>query len=164
MRRVVVLCFLLSSAAAGVFAQATWDEWRTIDTVHYSIHFPARFETWARHAAGSIESIHEAVTGLVGYAPGPRIDVVIADPLADANGSAIPYLDRPRIGLQALGAPAESAHQRDEGAAAASDVEQPAAGHRGEVTVLPVDHGRSRRHESRHGRPDSAGERRLASA
>ena len=99
MRRVVVLCFLLSSAAAGVFAQATWDEWRTIDTVHYSIHFPARFETWARHAAGSIESIHEAVTGLVGYAPGPRIDVVIADPLADANGSAIPYLDRPRIVL-----------------------------------------------------------------
>ena len=97
MRRwlVVVLVWLPSALSA----QAPWGDWRTIDTVHYRIHFPAAFEPWARHAAGSIESIHEGVTGLVGYAPGPRIDVVIADPLADANGTAIPFLDRPRIVL-----------------------------------------------------------------
>lgn len=91
-----VVLVLVSSAAAG---QAPWEDWRTIETAHYRIHYPAPFETWARHAAESIESIHERVTGLVGYAPGPRIDIVISDPLADANGEAIPYLDRPRIVL-----------------------------------------------------------------
>ena len=97
MRRwlVVVLLWLPSALSA----QAPWGDWRTIETLHYRIHFPAPFEPWARHAAESIESIHEGVTGLVGYAPGPRIDVVIADPLADANGTAIPFLDRPRIVL-----------------------------------------------------------------
>ena len=97
MRRwlVVVLLWLPSALSA----QAPWGDWRTIETLHYRIHFPAPFEPWARHASDSIESIHEGVTGLVGYAPGPRIDVVIADPLADANGTAIPFLDRPRIVL-----------------------------------------------------------------
>ena len=85
---------LVSARAAG---QAPWEDWRTIETAHYRIHYPAPFEAWARHAAGSIESIHERVTGLVGYAPGARVDVVVADPVADANGEAIPYLDRPRI-------------------------------------------------------------------
>jgi len=95
----VLLAAAMSSAAGVSFAQAPWEEWRTIETVHYRIHFPAPFEPWARHAAASIESIHERVTGLVGYAPARRIDVVVSDPLADANGMAVPFLDRPRIVL-----------------------------------------------------------------
>ncbi|HEX4438928.1 MAG TPA: hypothetical protein VH854_02590 [Thermoanaerobaculia bacterium] len=94
-----LLAAAMSFAAGASLAQAPWEDWRTIETVHYRIHFPAPFEPWARHAAASIESIHERVTGLVGYSPAPRIDVVISDPIADANGMAIPFLDRPRIVL-----------------------------------------------------------------
>ena len=37
------------------------------------------------------------VTDYVGYVPARRIEVVVADPLANANGTAVPFLDRPEI-------------------------------------------------------------------
>ena len=37
------------------------------------------------------------VTDYVGYVPARRIEVVVADPLANANGTAMPFLDRPEI-------------------------------------------------------------------
>ncbi len=98
MRR-VWLASLLLAIAAGAAGQRPSADWRTIDTPHFRIHFPATFEPWARHLAGSIEGIYGGVTDFVGYASPRPIDVVVSDPAADANGMAIPFLDRPEVVL-----------------------------------------------------------------
>ena len=99
------LLFLLSALAA---AQAPYESWRTIETPHYRVHYPVAFEDWARHAAASIESIHRGVTDFVGYTPPKRIEMVIGDPEADANGAAFPFLDRAVVVLWAYPPESES--------------------------------------------------------
>jgi Tol biopolymer transport system component len=86
-------------AARAAEAQGPSADWRTIETEHFRVHYPAPFEAWARHAAGLLEPVRGRVTAFVGYAPAPPIDVVVADPAADANGMALPFLDRPAIVL-----------------------------------------------------------------
>ncbi len=89
-------------------AQAPSQDWRTIETTHFRVHYAEPFEAWARRTAGSIETIHAAVRDFVGYAPSKPIDVIVADPRADANGMALPFLDRPVIVLWAFPPEAES--------------------------------------------------------
>jgi dipeptidyl aminopeptidase/acylaminoacyl peptidase len=96
--RWVGFLFLAASAAAGQPPSASW---RTIETAHCRVHYPAPFEAWARHVAGEIEGMREDAAGLIGSAPSRRIEVVVCDPDADANGAAVPYLDRPEILLWA---------------------------------------------------------------
>ncbi len=91
------LAALLFLACGVARAQGPAADWRTVETQHFRIHSPAPFAAWALHAAGEIESIHARVTDFVGYVPARRIEVVVADPAADANGTAIPFLDRPEI-------------------------------------------------------------------
>jgi hypothetical protein len=98
MRRVWLAPLLLAIATSAAGQRPSAD-WRTIATPHFRIHFPAPFEPWARHLAGSIEGIYGGVTDFVGYASPRPIDVVVSDPAADANGMAIPFLDRPEIVL-----------------------------------------------------------------
>src|SRR5678810_98406 len=61
-----------------------------------------------RRAAGAIESIHDRVSEAVGFRVDRRIDVVVGDPQAAANGMAFPYLDRPFIVLWTSPPEAES--------------------------------------------------------
>ncbi len=89
--------WLLGAAVAS--AQSPAADWRTVETSHFRVHFPAPFETWARHVASRIESIHARVTDYVGYNPTLPIEVLIEDPAAAANGLAFPFLDRPVIVL-----------------------------------------------------------------
>ncbi|HEY7113481.1 MAG TPA: hypothetical protein VIA45_11165 [Thermoanaerobaculia bacterium] len=96
----VLLAALLSAPTASS-AQAPSAPWRTIETAHFRVHYPAPFEAWARRTAGALESIHTQVTAYVGYTPPRPIEVVVADPIADPNGMAFPFLDRPYMVLWA---------------------------------------------------------------
>ncbi len=98
MRRGGLVGFLLALASAAV-AQGPSADWRTVETTHFRVHFPAPFEAWARHAAGELEPIHARVAAFVEFSPDRPIDVVVSDPAADANGAAVPFLDRPEIVL-----------------------------------------------------------------
>src|SRR6266496_468855 len=97
-RRVLSLALALLGArfAAGEAPSAPW---RTIETPHFRVHFPAPFGPWARRAAGAIESIHDRVSEAVGFRSERSIDVLVEDPAATANGMAFPFLDRPFIVL-----------------------------------------------------------------
>ena len=108
MRRFTLSALLALSTAHVLSAQPASAPWRTIDTAHFRVHFPAPFEAWARHAASTIEGIHERVTDFVGYRPGKPIDVLVEDPAAEANGMAYPFLDRPVIVLWTSPPEAES--------------------------------------------------------
>ena len=109
MRRAPLLFFAAFLLAAAVEAQSPSAEWRTIETAHFRVHYPAPFEAWAKRAASRIESVHSRVTEYVGYTPGRRVEVLVSDPVADANGLAFPFLDRPVIVLWTSPPEAESA-------------------------------------------------------
>lgn len=97
--RTLSLLAISAAAAAAPARMAPWAHWQTLATPHYRIHFPPPLADWAREVAGGIEGIHDRVTTLVGYQyPGP-IQVLLADPVAEANGLAVPLLAAPHVVL-----------------------------------------------------------------
>jgi hypothetical protein len=97
-RRLAVVSFFV---AATLCAQAPHEDWRTISTAHFRVHYPAAYEAWATRAASRLESVRAAVVAEVGFAPETVTDVLIENPIADANGITIALLDTPRIVLYA---------------------------------------------------------------
>jgi len=95
------LCALLvcASMAASVAAQAPHEGWRTIDTRHFRVHYPVRYEAWSVRAASRLESVREAVVREVGFAPPNKTDVVIMNPVSQPNGFVYPLLYTPRMVL-----------------------------------------------------------------
>ena len=94
MTRTLTLLLLFTTAAA---AQSPDEEWRTIETAHFRVHYPAAYEEWSTRAAERLESIREAVSAEVGYAPPQKVDVLVGNPVAEPNGIAWPFLDTPRM-------------------------------------------------------------------
>jgi hypothetical protein len=88
---------LLVFLAVSAQAQAPHEEWRTIETKHFRVHYPKQFEAWATRAASRLESVRDAVVAEVGSSPEQVTDVAVIDPIADANGETIPLLDTPRM-------------------------------------------------------------------
>jgi hypothetical protein len=91
---VLLLACPLSAAAQGPSA-----EWRTLETPHFRVHYPASSEGWTRRAAARLEAIRERVIAEVGYAPPEVVEVVVSDPAADSNGEAFAILGWPRLTL-----------------------------------------------------------------
>ncbi|HEU5163194.1 MAG TPA: hypothetical protein VFV54_08640, partial [Thermoanaerobaculia bacterium] len=85
--------------ATSLFAQAPHADWRTIETERFRVHFPAPWEEWASRAAAHLEGSIGRVEAEVGFTIEKKIDVLVMDPLAIANGSAWPLLDSPRLVL-----------------------------------------------------------------
>ena len=95
------LAFVSFFVAAALSAQAPHDDWRTIATPHFRVHYPAAYEAWATRASARLESVRAAIVTEVGFAPETVTDVLIENPTADANGITIALLDTPRIVLYA---------------------------------------------------------------
>jgi hypothetical protein len=97
LKRIVFTTLVLILVSLPAVAQTPAEEWRTIKTKHFRIHFPSDFEPWARSVAEKIESIRSEVTQAVGYEPREVVDVIVMDPVAEANGSAWPMIGWPRM-------------------------------------------------------------------
>lgn len=99
----ISLLLLLSAVLplAAERVQAADAPWRTLRTAHYRIHYPARggFEPFALEIASKIEGIHARVTEWVGYESPRAVEVVVKDPVLEANGMAVPLLDHPFVVL-----------------------------------------------------------------
>lgn len=100
---------LLATGAPRI--QAPDAPWKTLRTAHYVIHFPAGgdFSPFALEVAAKIEGIHAQVVEWVGFEVPRPIHVVIRDPQLEANGSALPFLDRPSVELWKTPPEADSA-------------------------------------------------------
>lgn len=79
------------------YAQSAHEEWRTVTTDHFRVHYTREFEPWAMRVASKLESIRVSVDEEIGFLPAGVTDVVIADPVGQANGSAWPFLGAPRM-------------------------------------------------------------------
>jgi hypothetical protein len=100
MTRTLTFLLLLAAILAGAASAATQSssaEWRTIETPHFRVHYPREYEEWSMRAAERLESIREAVSAEVGFVPAQTIDVLVANPVAEPNGQAWPFLDTPRM-------------------------------------------------------------------
>ncbi len=110
----------LSRAFAGILITAalsmpstadawTADEpWRTIETAHYRIHYPASAEAWALDLAGRADAMRERVAAVVGWQPDRPTEMVVMDPWGRANGFAIPFARQPLMGVFTTAPGAES--------------------------------------------------------
>jgi WD40-like Beta Propeller Repeat len=85
--------------ATSALAQTPADEWKSVTTAHFRLHYPVAYEAWSLRAASRLESIRDAVVAETGFAPTPVTDVLVVNPLAQANGATFPLLDTPRIVL-----------------------------------------------------------------
>jgi hypothetical protein len=97
MRKLPLLTLLLLAPRA--IAQTPADDWRTVETPHFRVHYPRDYEAWSLRAASKLESIRRAVAEQTGYAAEMRADVIVVNPIARANGLTYPLLDTPRIVL-----------------------------------------------------------------
>jgi hypothetical protein len=68
-------------------------EWKTLETPHFRITYHSGLEEVAQHVASVCEGIYEPLRGAVGWTPGPRTEIALADVSESANGSAgaLPY-------------------------------------------------------------------------
>ncbi len=99
MRLRAVLVVLLLACPLSAAAQGPSAEWRTLETPHFRVHYPAASEGWTRRAAARLEAIRERVIAEVGYTPPEVVEVVVSDPAADSNGEAFAILGWPRLTL-----------------------------------------------------------------
>ena len=84
---------------AAPHAQAPDAPWLTFTTAHYRIHCPKAFEAFGREVAGRVEGIHAQYLGLIGFVCEKPIDILILDPVLEANGMALPLFQRPHVVL-----------------------------------------------------------------
>ena len=94
----VAAALLTGSATSGAqFITRSWLPWRTIQTPHFLVHYPAELEAWAQAIASRIESADSLVSGIVGSTPRKRVQIVVDDPYGISNGSSWPFLDAPAM-------------------------------------------------------------------
>ncbi len=96
------LAVLPALVHAAPRTQAPDAAWLTFTTAHYRIHCPVAFEAFGQEVAGRVEGIHAQYFSLVGFAyekPSKPIDILILDPVLEANGMALPLLHRPHVVL-----------------------------------------------------------------
>lgn len=99
MRRLLVFALLVTApAAAGAQFVARPDlDWRTVETEHFTVHYPAQYREWAHAVAARLESTRRAVAGIVEYAPAARVQVLVDDPTNAPNGFALPFIGQPTM-------------------------------------------------------------------
>jgi hypothetical protein len=97
------LAALLLSTPSTLRAQGPaprpWLDWRTVETEHFTLHFPTAYRAWSLSLAQRIEAVRSQVVAFVGFGPTRRVHIVIDDPINQANGYAFTPLDAPTIVL-----------------------------------------------------------------
>ncbi|MBN2381717.1 PD40 domain-containing protein [bacterium] len=95
----IVFFIWLGSAGSVIHAQTVSEPWETLTLEHFRMHYPATYRAWSHQIGSRLEAIHEQVTAVVEYVPAKPIDILVIDPMARANGAAMPFLNRPRMVL-----------------------------------------------------------------
>lgn len=88
---------LLPTAAGAQFVSRPYLDWRTIETEHFTVHYPAQYREWTQSVAARLESARTAVGDIVGFVPARRVQVLVDDPTNASNGFALPFVDQPTM-------------------------------------------------------------------
>ncbi|TKB58271.1 TolB family protein [Ferrimonas aestuarii] len=94
--RLKALLLSLLLLSTYTIAEAPSDQWQTITTKLYRIHFTPENRPWAEQLSKSADAIGQQVAKQVDYQFPYPVDIVIRDPLNQANGFALPFVHRAR--------------------------------------------------------------------
>ena len=72
---------LLSLMVAASFATAANDNWQTIETENFKVHFPKAYQSWATSAANELEIVREKVKEQQNRVLDKQVDVIVFDPI-----------------------------------------------------------------------------------
>lgn len=86
---VLLLIFVIPSSAA-TWSDPSYD-WKTIETAHFSIHYPKYLKNIATDFAPKAEGIHRRLSPIMQYVPTMKTNVVIVDNYDVGNGWATVY-------------------------------------------------------------------------
>ena len=89
LRAAAFTLFVWLPAAQAQFVDPSL-RWRTLDTAHFSVHFPEHLREQGRVVAGTAESVYPRVTARFSWTPALRTHVVVLDSLDVSNGLASP--------------------------------------------------------------------------
>ncbi len=79
---------MVTTLPSPLRAQAPDEDWRTFETAHFSVTYPATLESTARRAGDRAERAYAALEAAFVEAPKGRIDLVVTDHTDEANGFA----------------------------------------------------------------------------
>lgn len=82
-----------------VSTQARANDWQTLHTEHFRVHYTPTQQAWARSAAVELELVRDLVLQQQGRALDSIADVVVFDPINGANGFALPSTGTPLMAL-----------------------------------------------------------------
>ncbi|KMT64995.1 TolB family protein [Catenovulum maritimum] len=87
--------FSLQSALASVNIFAQEDDWQTIETEHFNVHFPPELKTWAVSAAHQAEIVREVLKKQQNRVLTEKVDTFVVDPYNLPNGMAMGLSHKP---------------------------------------------------------------------
>lgn len=89
--KIVLAVIALCTAPASAQRIAPDESWRTLDTEHFRVTFPAHLEGLGRRAAERAERVHTWLSEQFIAAPRGKIDLAITDHIDASNASATPW-------------------------------------------------------------------------
>lgn len=101
MRQVLILLLTLFISVTANAAQSIdpSEDWQLLETNHFKIYFLEPYREFAQVSAAELEASRELLQTQQQRTLAPKIDVVVFDPLNDSNGFAMPFSQRPFMGL-----------------------------------------------------------------
>lgn len=81
---------LSSAPLSGQGPEHTSGAWERLEVENFLFLYPKELEAWTRSVAEQMLAVEVAVSTVVGYLPGERIQVLVDDPLRISNGMAAP--------------------------------------------------------------------------
>ena len=89
--KIVLTVIAICTASASAQRIAPDESWRTLDTEHFRVTFPANLEGLGRRAAERAEWVHTWLSEQFIAAPRGKIDLAITDHIDISNASATPW-------------------------------------------------------------------------
>lgn len=93
----VLLVAVAAQDAQAQFVARPHLDWRTVETAHFVVHYPAQYRDWSLAVAERLESTRLAVADIVGFVPERRTQVLVDDPVNAPNGFALPFVGQPTM-------------------------------------------------------------------
>ncbi len=94
-----VLVATVSANAAAQYLTRPSHPWQTVQTAHFTFHFPSSMRDWTLDVGQRMESVASSVNAAVGNVPGSRVTVLVEDPSNASNGFSLPFLEGPLMFL-----------------------------------------------------------------
>ena len=89
----------LIAAALLLTAPSYGNDWQTIHTEHFNVHYSIEHTDFAKSTAVELEIVRTKVLEQQNRALDKTVDVVVFDPLNAANGFALPTSNNPIMAL-----------------------------------------------------------------